>query len=478
MTVLLASTGNDQVTRFAVEFQTLTLTSQSGKTVTLSSSQQPSEFMHLNGGIEPLTTVNVPQDIYTSGTATLGAVFVCIAQVPEGGLGIANYSIINQGPTVNLASPITVTGSSMALLLNMQVSSSAVFPTCWTTPPFEGFSMAPTFDLTPFALSASPTNSGNGKLSGLDAEVASVGMAGSSLTLTIAGGPYGTRTLSASSNNQTVFQGISGASALSAGMFLNVDGAIQSDGSLLTTRIAVEDLSAINEFSGPLMFVDSVDPVLTQYGRTELGPLVTDNGQTGYYFDIPDFDFSNAAFNISGQLTNLQSLPFVPSFTAANMVAGQNVGITSPTLSLVGGIYTPANTITLVPQTINATVVSSQPAGSFTDYTISLASYDLFPTLAVQQGQTTLLNNPSQVEVYVDSNTQMLNTQALAPGSILLFYGLVFNDNGTLRMDCAQVNDGVTATPQANSAVAVHGAKQAVRRDPSGLVLRTVTTTK
>jgi hypothetical protein len=96
----------------------------------------------------------------------------------------------------------------------------------------------------------------------------------------------------------------------------------------------------------------------------------------------------------------------------------------------------------------------------------------------VQQGQTTLLNNPSQVEVYVDSNTQMLNTQALAPGSILLFYGLVFNDNGTLRMDCAQVNDGVTATPQANSAVAVHGAKQAVRRDPSGLVLRTVTTTK
>jgi hypothetical protein len=432
--------------------------------------------MHLNGGIEPLTTVNVPQDIYTSGTATLGAVFVCIAQVPEGGLGIANYSIINQGPTVNLASPITVTGSSMALLLNMQVSSSAVFPTCWTTPPFEGFSMAPTFDLTPFALSASPTNSGNGKLSGLDAEVASVGMAGSSLTLTIAGGPFGTRALSASSNNQTVFQGISGASALSAGMFLNVDGAIQSDGSLLTTRIAVEDLSAINEFSGPLMFVDSVDPVLTQYGRTELGPLVTDNGQTGYYFDIPDFDFSNAAFNISGQLTNLQSLPFVPSFTAANMVAGQNVGITSPTLSLVGGIYTPANTITLVPQTINATVVSSQPAGSFTDYTISLASYDLFPTLAVQQGQTTLLNNPSQVEVYVDSNTQMLNTQALAPGSILLFYGLVFNDNGTLRMDCAQVNDGVTATPQANSAVAVHGAKQAVRRDPSGLVLRTVTT--
>ncbi len=478
VTVLLASTGNDQVTRFAAELQTLTLTSQSGKTVTLSSSQQPSEFMHLNGGVEPLTTVSVPQDIYTSATVTLGqAVFVCVAQDSEGGLGIANYSIINQGPTVNLASPITVTGSGMALLLNMQVSSSAVFPACLTTPSFEGFSMTPTFDLTPFALSASPTNSGNGKVSGLQAELASVGTAGSSLTLTIAGGPFGTRTLSASSSNVTVFQGVSGASALSPGMFLDVDGAIQSDGSLLATRIALEDSSAINESSGPVMFVDNIVPVLDLYGRTELGSLVPDNGQS-VYFDTPQFDFSNAAFDISGQLTNLQNLPFVPSFTASNMVAGQNVDITSQNFALTGGTYTLADTIILAPQTINGTVVAAQPIGNFTDYTVSLASYDLFPTLAVQQGQTTLLNNPSQVEVYIDSNTQQLNTEALAPGSTLRFYGLVFNDNGTLRMDCAQVDDGVTATPQANRAVAVQGVAQAIRRDSSGLVLRTVTTTK
>jgi len=90
------------------------------------------------------------------------------------------------------------------------------------------------------------------------------------------------------------------------------------------------------------------------------------------------------------------------------MVAGQNVGVTSPTLSIVGEIYTPANTITLTPQTINGTVVATQPSGSFVDYTISLASYDLFPALAVQQGQTTLLSNPSQIEVYVDSSTQTL----------------------------------------------------------------------
>jgi hypothetical protein len=478
VTVLLSSAGNDQVTRFDLAFQTLTLTNQSGTTVTLLPSQQPAEFMHLNGGIEPLMTVSVPQGVYTSATATLdGAVFACIGAVPGGGLGIANYSLVNQGPTVNLASPITVTGNSMALLLNMEVSSSAVFPDCWSTPAFEGFSMTPTFDLAPLALSTSPTNAGNGKVSGLVGEVVSVGATPSSLTLTIAGENLGTRTLSASSNSATVFQGVSGASELSAGMFLNLDGAIQSDGPLLATRIAVEYPTAVNEFSGPVMFVDNEVELFTLYGRTELGPLQTVNGQSGYYWDGPNFDFTSAAFQISGEFTNLQNLPFVPSFTAPNMVAGQNVDVASADLIIFGPSYTTANAITLVPQTVNGTVVASQQSGSFTDYTVSLASYDLFPTLAVQQGQTTLLSNPSQIEIYVDNSTQKLNTQALAPGSTLRFYGLVFNDNGTLRMDCGQVNDGVTATPQANSAAAVPRHTQAVRR-LGGLVLQTVTTTK
>jgi hypothetical protein len=77
---------------------------------------------------------------------------------------------------------------------------------------------------------------------------------------------------------------------------------------------------------------------------------------------------------------------------------------------------------------------------------VSLATDDLFPTLAAQQFQLSVLNNPSQVEVYVDSSTQLLNSQPLAEGSTFRFYGLVFNDNGTLRMDCSQVNDGVVDT--------------------------------
>jgi len=62
----------------------------------------------------------------------------------------------------------------------------------------------------------------------------------------------------------------------------------------------------------------------------------------------------------------------------------------------------------------------------------------------VQQGQTPLRTHLNEVQVDVDSNTQTSNTQSLAAGSTLRFYGLVFNDNGTLRIDCGQISYGVT----------------------------------
>jgi hypothetical protein len=163
------------------------------------------------------------------------------------------------------------------------------------------------------------------------------------------------------------------------------------------------------------------------------------------------------------------------------MVAGQDVDVsTSANLNLAGPNYTPANTITLIPQTIDGTVGGSSTSGNFTDYTVTLASYDLFPALAVQQGQTTLLSNPSQVEVYVDSNTQMLNTQPLAAGSTLRFYGLVFNDNCTLRMDCAQVNDGVDFSTPPSASQQAHmekGAVQQIRSEGSNSLQRIISVT-
>lgn len=445
VTLMLTSTANDRLTQFELDLQTLTLTSQSGKTVTLLSSEQPSEFIHLNAGLEPLTVISVPQGVYTSASiAVPGARYICVSQVPGGGMLTAEYSVPTGAPVIDLPWPIRVTGNTMGLLLNLQVSNSAMVPSCYSNPPFQGFTLTPTFQLTPISLSASPTNSENGKVTGLEAIVAALQTTSGSLTLSVAAGPFGTRTLMAKSNASTAFQGINGLSVLAPGMFVNVDGAIESDGSLLVSRIAVENPSAGNLVTGPILQVASAVPAVTIYGRTELGSLLTaPTGQGGIYLDTPNFDFSNAAFAISGQLTNLENLPFVPTFNAATMVAGQNVDITSLAFSVSGGTRTPAHTVTLIPQTMDGIVQSSATAGGFTIYTVSLASYDLFPQLAIQPGQTTVLSDPNHVEVYVDNNTQKLNSHPLSSGSTVRFYGLVFNDNGTLKMDCAQISDGV-----------------------------------
>ena len=150
------------------------------------------------------------------------------------------------------------------------------------------------------------------------------------------------------------------------------------------------------------------------------------------------------------------------------MVPGQEVYF-SALANNYNGSYPAVSTMTLMPQAINASVVASTTSGNFTDYTVELASYDLFPMLAVQPAQNTLLANPGQVEVYVDSSTQKLNTVALAPGSTLRFEGLIFNDNGTLRMDCAQVSDGVMASAQSNAiGKLLPSATETIRRSGPG----------
>jgi hypothetical protein len=143
-------------------------------------------------------------------------------------------------------------------------------------------------------------------------------------------------------------------------------------------------------------------------------------------------------------LSNLSSLPFSATFTGSNLVAGQEIYVSTHAAKFPDAPdLVTATTVTLVPQTINGTVTAVSSAGSFSTYTVALASYDIFTALAKQPGQTTLLANPGSIVVYVDGNTQTLNTAPLAVGSLLRFNGLVFNDNGTLRMDCAEVSDGV-----------------------------------
>ena len=446
MVVLASSTANDQLFNFSVTLKSLTLTSQSGQTVSLLATPVSDEFMHLNGHVEPLATVSVPQGIYTSAAATLTGAYPACAGQSAGSLLMDEALGSINGPTaasIEPEQPITVTGSAMGLVLDLEVSATAPFNGGCSQSLTNEVTITPTFSLTPISIADPPTNSSNGKVLGVEGLTSSVSADGSGFT---GGGFYTANegaslpTWQVSVSSATVFQGVGSASGLTAGMPVDMDLAIQPDGSLLATRIAVYDTDTTNlsiAFGPPMVIYPSgayqaVYPVMDALQVEQQGQLTSLIGLYG--------GLDAATYQISGQLANLQSLPFTATFNSANMVDGQDILFSTHTPA---GVFQPLTTVTLLPQTIDGTVSAISSEGSFTTYTVTLAPYDLFPNLAVQPGQTTLLANPNTVVVYTDSNTQMLNSATVSVGGLFRFYGLVFNDNGALRVDCAQVNDGV-----------------------------------
>lgn len=449
VTVLLSSTANDRLTRYELDFQDLTLTSQAGKTVSLLTTAQNapskyiSEFMHLNGATSTLLTASVPDDTYTSASLTVGgASITCIAVNQSDNSLTTSIFAYGQTPqsqvTVNLPAPIVVSGDTMNLSMQLDGLKSYTLDNCLGGSPSDTYSITPTFNLTAADLSSSPTNYLNGKETNVLGQVSAVSSTGFSVAL---GYSYASTlpqvTQSITANSSTAYQGVSGLTALTQGAFVDMDLAAQSDGSLLATRVAVHDPAAVDVVSGPVAQVVSAVPAIFSYGQQVQG-----SDQLG---NTAPFDLSKATFSISQQYSNLANLPFTPNFEGSNLVPGQNVYITTPASTVTGfNRYPLANTMTLMPQTVDGVVTAIDSSGDFDVYTITLASYDLFPALAGQQGTTNLISAPQRIVVYADGNASQASTAEPAIGGTYRFHGLVFNDAGTLRMDCDQVDAGVS----------------------------------
>jgi Domain of unknown function (DUF5666) len=441
VTLLLSSTPNAQLSAYNLTLTSVALVNASGSTVNVLTTAQTAELMHLNGSVEPVVTAEIPPDTYESASVTVSeAGFSCFALDSSGALHVAQFSPEPVSPanvTVTLPQAIKISGSGQAILLNLLTSQSATFPSC-ITEAFQGWVATPSFELSVVDLAAQPTNSGNGKATNLDGQITSLSTNTSTFNVSAGDGV----SWSIATNGGTVFQGISGFSVLVPGMAVDVDAALQDDGTLLATRIAVNDTNTtdVTLWRGPLLFVSNAEPAFTLYTVETRGQLFNGQPESGAWI----LNFGSATFQISSSLNNLDGLPFNATFDAANMVGGQNVLVTTHVLQFPDSPnYPPAATLILLPQTIDGTITDISSEGGFTTYTITLAAYDPFSILAGQPGQTTLLQTPGNVIVYTDSNTQMLNTTSPTVGSVLRFNGLVFNDNGTLRMDCAEVLDGV-----------------------------------
>lgn len=431
--VLFTSTANDKLAEFTLEITGITLTDNAGNTVPLFHRMSMpngvtgnTEFTGLNGAFTPVATASVPQGTYTSATLTTGQCWFTTITIPGGSLNTSTdeEGTCGQGTgntTVNLPAPITVSGSGMALSFNLQI------PQSYTVTPSNVYTISPVFALTTAPISS--------RMTGILARFGSVNADGNSF---VANTPDGF-SLTLASDANTQFQGIAGLTSLTPGMLFDLDAAIQSDGSLLARRVEVSNAAAM---TADMLLPDFPSVPDGNFGAQPRNcfpdPIEGPACESVYFFD------SSTRFHVSGQFSNLQSLPFAANFSSSTMVLGQNV-LASSTGGRAAQSELIVNDFTLEPQTLNGTVTAVSTAGSFSIYTVALAQYDLFPVMQqLVQGPFGTIASPTTLVVYADSNTQLLQSGQITAGSLLRFRGLVFDDAGTLRMDCGQILDGVT----------------------------------
>jgi uncharacterized protein DUF5666 len=432
--ILLSSTANDSIWNFYIEIASVALSDSAGTSVPVYNPPVPvslipttGEFIHVNGGFEPLVTATVPQGTYTSAALRVAGCRFSTAGVGANGGPLQstyNEGLCSQGTgaaTVTLPSPITISGSVTVLSLNLQAPQSyTLAPSTGSTP--ATYTISPVFTLTPIQVPAGQSSGATAMAKGIVAQIQTI--SGTTLGLHTANFSM----LIVNTNPSTLYWGVSGFSSLSPGMNVNFDAAIQSDGSLLATRIEVDDLTAAWVTSGPALYSYQTGEfyVLPQQGPS---PSPTNGG----VFQSS----SSTAYRVSAQIAHLQDPPFAASFNAQSLFAGQNVAVSFSANSLTGD--EPAETVTLIPQTIQGMISALSTDGGYTVYEVKLADDDPITVLQRVAGAFPLISDPTHIVVYADINTQMPASGGGSVGSTQRFRGLLFYDNGTLRMDCSSI---------------------------------------
>ena len=243
----------------------------------------------------------------------------------------------------------------------------------------------------------------------------------------------------------TGYDYITGPGDLVTGLPVDLDAALQPDGTLLATRVAAGDPStaAVTLWRGTLtsLFVGGGSPTQIDFAVNGVEGALFPAGQSTAGWTL---GLTGTAYRISPQAPDLGSLPFVPRFDEASAVPGQGLYATSHATAFPDspGLVL-ASVVTLVPQTLNGYVNGIASAGSYTAYTETLAPYDLYALLAPAATTGAGVPQPTSFVAYVGAGTQTVTSAPIALGDTLRFNGLVFNDGGTLRMATMVVQDGV-----------------------------------
>ncbi len=416
----------DWMLAFSMNITSMSLTSSNGSTSVVTSST-PMEMLHLMGTMQPLAMVNMPQGTYTGASITIGSATVMYMDPTTK----APVQTTISGPmtgNVTFSSPITVGSTPMAMGFDLDLASSV------TTASGGALTMNPVFRVTSGTQgSGNAMDPADGGIQQMMGSVSSI--SGSSFVMT---SMQAAQSFTFMTNSSTVLNGTS-MSSMANGMLLIVDATLQSDGSLMATRVQ----SMMN--SGGVMGGGIITSVAGS-PATAL-TLVMQNG-VGTGMMSSDFA-AGATVDLGGSTTyqidednvDMAGLPFTPTFDDSHIYVGQAVMPISSGGMMSGGTgggmmggsplagTITASEVLLEPQGLTGTSVAAISSSATTSFTLTLPSDSAFTTLT----------GATSVTIFQQPQTTVTGTSPIASGSSVHAFGLLFFDAGQWKMVASRI---------------------------------------
>ena len=416
--VNMGDSPSDWMLAFSMNITSMSLTGSNGS-VSVVSSSTPMEMTHLMGTMQPLAMLSAPQGTYSGASITIGSATVMYMDPTTK----AAVQATIPGPmtaNVSFSSPITVGSTPMAMGFDLDLANSVTGSAGGT------LSMNPVFHVTS-GMQGSTLDPSGGGIQQMMGSVSSVSGSGFSMTSMQAAQSFAFTT-----NSSTVFDGTSMGS-MSSGMLVIVDATMQSDGSMLATKIRSMMGSGGAMGGGVITAVTGQPP-------TQLTMVMQNGAGTGMM--ASDFA-AGVTINLSGSTTyeidddnmDMSGLPFTPVFDAGHVYVGQSVmpissgGMMSGSGGGMMGGGSMAGTMTassleLAPQGLSGTVATAISSGSATSFMLTLPSDSAF----------TSMTGATSVTVYQQTATTVAGTSPIASGSTVHAFGLLFFDGGKWKM--------------------------------------------
>ncbi len=416
----------DWMLAFSMNITSMTLTGSNGSTSVVSSST-PMEMMHLMGTMQPLAMVNVPQGTYTGASITIGSATVMYMDPTTKSPVQTTISGPMTG-NVTFSSPITVGSTPMAMGFDLDLASSV------TTASGGTLTMNPVFHVTSGTQgSGNAMDPADGGIQQMMGSVSSV--SGNSFVMT---SMQATQNFTFSTNSSTQFEGTS-MSSMANGMLVIVDATLQSDGSLMATRVQ----SMMN--SGGVMGGGIITAV-TGSPATALTLVMQNGAGTG----MMSSDFAaGATADLGGSTTyqidednvDMAGLPFTPIFDASHIYVGQTIMPISSSGMMSGGMgggmmggsplagTITASEVLLEPQGLTGTSTAAISSSATTSFTLTLPSDSAFTTLT----------GATSVTIFQQQQTTVTGSAPIASGSSVHAFGLLFFDAGQWKMVASRI---------------------------------------